>query len=646
MKYPVMLLIIGSGSMPLLAATASPETQLSPVTVTGNRMAQTDIRAPYASEIHSAADIEKSAAISLYDYLSRYSSVTVLPSYGNQYSQLIDMRGYGIGNGYQNVVVTVNGRRLNNVDMVPQLLGSIPVSAIERIEIIKGNGSVAQGDGAMSGIINIVTKDQSGAALNITGGSHGKSSGSVSATVTQELFSLQVLADNSRSNGYRDADINGLKDASDADNMSAALTLFPDQDSELRIGKERSWIDTVYGGSLTQDQFNDNPTQNGSKNYTGQTFETDINRFGATFRFNNALSLKADHFSEEKESVYASGFRSDYDYQSTDIAAHTQFGEWQVIIGAQWFDGKRTSSGSDTSKKNAAIYLQSLYTLNDTMISAGIRRETIDYTHQSSDSSEIRDDHRLNAWDIGINHQISDNVTLFSNLNQAFQAPDIDRFFSSDYSNFPIITVTFNGFIEPAISRNLTVGMNHISDKNKLKLSAFYSDLKDEIFYETTFTFGSNTNIDESHKYGIELQNTHQVTDALIARLNYNWIRAIIDKEDSGNGAYDGKELPGVSEHSLIAGIDYAITHTGSFTLNQTWRSRAWAANDFANAFSQKQKAYNTTDIGYAHRLDNLTLYVQVNNVFEHSNGLWIRDDAVYPVNFTRTWHAGIRAAF
>ena len=67
---------------------------------------------------------------------------------------------------------------------------------------------------------------------------------------------------------------------------------------------------------------------------------------------------------------------------------------------------------------------------------------------------------------------------------------------------------------------------------------------------------------------------------------------------------------------------------------------------DFENNFDQKQKAYNTTDLGYSHKIDKFTLFAQVNNVFDKKNGLWIEDDAIYPVNFTRTWYAGVRASF
>ena len=68
------------------------------------------------------------------------------------------MRGFGLNQGYRSLVITVDGRRLNNIDLSPQNLSSVPLGNIERIEITKGSGSVIYGDSAMAGAIHIFTK--------------------------------------------------------------------------------------------------------------------------------------------------------------------------------------------------------------------------------------------------------------------------------------------------------------------------------------------------------------------------------------------------------------------------------------------------------------------------------------------------------
>ncbi len=53
------------------------------------------------------------------------------------FSQKIDMRGYGTTNGHQNIVITVDGVRLNNHTSSSQSIGNIILNNIDRIEITK-----------------------------------------------------------------------------------------------------------------------------------------------------------------------------------------------------------------------------------------------------------------------------------------------------------------------------------------------------------------------------------------------------------------------------------------------------------------------------------------------------------------------------
>lgn len=644
MKRSTLFLALISTPALVFAAT---ETKLNTQIVTSNGLQQSEFKAPFSSEIHDATDIERSGSIGLYDYLSKHSSITVLPSYGNPLTQNLDMRGFGIENGHQNIVITINGRRLNNVDMAPQLLSNIPLSSIERIEIIKGSGAVAYGDGAMAGVINIITKETSGGEVNVASGSHGQSTASLSAGVTQEYFSVHVLAENSRSDGQRKADINGDSDETDTNNFAAHLKVFPAQGAEIRVGKERSWIDSIYGNPLTNQEFNKDPAQSGSyadwqgniAPYTAQRMSTDVNLIGAGYRLNKKLNLNLDHTVEKKTSEFV-GWGSDYDYRSTNISTEWIDSDLQVTLGVQLFDGERDSGTNKTSKDNQSVFIQTSYSLDNTLFLVGARHEKVKYTHEDLSNTALKDDDKLTAWELGINHQYSEQLSVFANLMSGYQAPDIDRFF--DLFSGP--TPTFNSFINPAKNKTLNVGFNHLTTNNKLKTTLFYSKLTDEIFLDPV-TF-ANTNIDKSYKYGIEIQDQWQLTENFKANLNYSYTLAKIDSDDSSSGAFNGKRTPGVSPHTASLGLSYQVTNKGTLTLSETFRSKAHAINDFANNFSQKQRAYSTTDIGYQHKVDNITLYAQVNNLFDQRNGLWVADDAIYPVNFTRTWYAGIRASF
>ena len=132
---------------------------MDPVIVTATKVKTKDVKATYASEVYYRQEIVQSGAKSVIDFLNQNTSVVIMSNSGNRLTPKIDMRGFGTVDGYKNLVITVNGHRMNNIDSSPQDLSSIPINNIERIEITKGSGSVIFGDGAQSGSIQIYTRD-------------------------------------------------------------------------------------------------------------------------------------------------------------------------------------------------------------------------------------------------------------------------------------------------------------------------------------------------------------------------------------------------------------------------------------------------------------------------------------------------------
>lgn len=159
--------------------------------------------ATFASEIYTQKQIQRSRSKDIYEFLNTQTSITTIPSYGNIFAQSLDMRGYSIGTGYENVVITLNGKHLNNIDMSSQLLFSIPIDSIEKIEVLKGSGSVEYGDGANAGVINIFTKDFDGINLKSYIGSDNLEFVSLGAGVKKEKFSISGYIDDYSHDGYK-----------------------------------------------------------------------------------------------------------------------------------------------------------------------------------------------------------------------------------------------------------------------------------------------------------------------------------------------------------------------------------------------------------------------------------------------------------
>src|SRR5699024_4197949 len=136
-------------------------------------------------------------------------------------------------------------------------------------------------------------------------------------------------------------------------------------------------------------------------------FKTDVNRLGASYQVNELLSFDIDQAAEEKEVefVYSGSKPSKFDYRSTDVSGQLSLERLTLVAGVQLFDGERKENNNKMHKDNKGAYLQGLYALGDTTFCAGARREKVKYKYK--ETTKLKDDHTLDAWDIGVNHQYS-----------------------------------------------------------------------------------------------------------------------------------------------------------------------------------------------------------------------------------------------
>ncbi|WP_419233688.1 TonB-dependent receptor [Aliarcobacter cryaerophilus] len=614
----------------------SQETKLEAVTITANPIETDELKATFATEVYTKKDIEQSKSKDIYDFLASQTSVNVMPTFGNTFSQSLDMRGYGIENGNQNLVVVVNGRRLNNIDMSPQLLSSIPLESIEKIEILKGSGSVIYGDGANSGVINIVTDKKNANYIKGYLGNNTSKGGVVSLGYGNEYVIANAYID------YNSTDGN-LRNPKDEENnsyirnKSFSVVFTPTESLELSVTRTYSNMSTKYGDPINLEQYKKDPSY--TSKFNEQYFSSYVTSVGARYDFNPNLWIDANFSDEDKLSDFVTwNSSSKYKYKSFTSTLNYKNDIFKASTGIDGFKGDRIGSADTTTKDNIAGFASfELNATDDLVFSTGIRRENVEYEYKPLGGNSLKQDDYLNAYDFGVNYVIDENQSVFSNYNRSFQTPDIDRFFDA-------FAGTFNGFIEPAKVDNYTVGYNNIQKNNKLKISLFRSELKNEIYVYQVLGY-KNTNIDKSHKYGLEIYDKFLITDELFTSLNYSYIRAKIDNENEGNGAYNGKDLPGVPKHNLTVGLGYDF-YKFSTLLSHTYKSSAYAINDFKNDFKQKQEAYHSTDFSISFKHKELEIFGKIKNLFDQKNALWVQDDSIYPVNFERTFFAGMKVSF
>lgn len=622
-------------SATLVTSLGANTLQLEPIIVTSGAIESNELNAPYAIEIYTKEDIQKTHSQNIYEFLNQATSVITIPSYGNPFAQKIDMHGYG-ADGYQNIIVLINGRRLNNIDMSSPLLSSIPLNAIERIEIKKGNGIVTAGDGANAGVINIITSTTGTNSFSLYGGTYGTKDGAFNINKNTDTIRLNVAGEAYKTNGTRRIDADGNKDDKSLVNGAFNLAYTPNPALEVRLGGDFSNMDTIYGGSLSLAQYNDDPSQKGAYS-THQKFSTRSVTTGLSYDISNSLVFNADVFHEKKTSNYITySSISHYTYDSAKVNIDYKNNDFSLRAGVDGFKGERQGS-VNLEKDSAAAFVTGALALGKDTLQLGYRFEKVTYDNKK----DFNKNENLHGIDLGYNHFLTQEQSVFFNYSHSYQSADIDRLFS--YS-----TGAFKGYVDPAQAHNFTVGYNYIQPHNKLKISAYYSDLKNEIYYyaDPTYVNSKNTNIDKSHKYGLDVYDQWIINDQWNALVNYNYVQAIIDQEVQNGENYANKKLPGVSDHNVKIALTYLPNRATALSLIQLYRSEAYAANDFNNNFAQKQEAYTSTNIGVTYTQKDYELFAKINNLFNQSNGIWIRDNAIYPIDFTTTAIAGVKFIF
>jgi iron complex outermembrane receptor protein len=195
-------------ALAMLAAFAMPAlAQSDAVVINATRFPEDARRLPASVTVLSAEDIQKSAARTLPELLSEQVGVTMKDFYGNNAaSTAVDLRGFG-ATATQNTLVLVDGLRVTDADLSGVQWAAIPLRGGGAIEILRGTGAVLYGDGATTGVVNIVTRSplKQGRRAEAYGraASYGTLEGALYGSTATPEFGLHAVLQGYASDGYR-----------------------------------------------------------------------------------------------------------------------------------------------------------------------------------------------------------------------------------------------------------------------------------------------------------------------------------------------------------------------------------------------------------------------------------------------------------
>jgi iron complex outermembrane receptor protein len=557
----------------------------------------------------TAEEIERSPERTLAGILSREPGVQVTNLFGavNGARSVVDMRGFG-ATATSNTLVLINGRRINDLDLVGYDLAAIPRESIERIEITRGNsGAVLYGDGVIGGVINIVTK--SGVALppalRIDGayGSFKYREGNVSANASSGPWSAAAFGNAIYSDGYRDNNVyrqqNGVGDFRytygqgsvyvnvSADNQHIGLP--GARRVEPAIGLNQ--LVTDRRGAATPFDYADKQGLNATVGTTRMLAP------GAELIVDGGVRYKTEQAAFHGSFANPTGPvpRAAVDTSLTTVSFTPRVKLDSSVHGMPWHgiggvDYYRASYDSDrplfpgavpihrydlAQSSLAAYWQQSVTVLPTTDIAGGarIQRTSIragDVFNPNAPGAipvacfppfgcfgdlagiPLDESQTNQAYHLGIEHRINAVVALFGRVGRSFRVPNVDERIAM-VTSLNAEPTTFN--LRTQKSRDIEGGVRVRTGPLFVQWSVYDMRLTDEIMFRFGPNFvASNINLDPTHRYGSEALASYQVSDKLRLKGGIAYTRAVFRE-----GMFAGNDVPLVSRWTGSAGVSWNI---------------------------------------------------------------------------------------
>jgi vitamin B12 transporter len=464
----------------------APPTMMDEVVVTESRIEERKRDVSANITTITREDIEQSASRDLGSLLAERGLGHVQKYPGSLTS--IGVRGFRTdshGNDLQGkVLILLDGRRAGTGNAT-----KILTENIERVEVIRGPGSVQYGSAGIGGVINVITRKgtDNSAYVRGGGGSFGRLEAAVGGTALTKGFdfagALSYLTYDDYDTGGGDTFANTGIDGQYGVSLQGGYTF----SERHRLGLIFTGFDVDHAGSPGYLSVNDLDDYSDKSNYS-----LDARYTGATE--SGAYQWMARYFFGKDKDKWYNPTASNPDFWDTGIpserttdqqGAQAQitglFGMHTLTAGFDWVDYKVESSFSpqDSIYHNPALFLlgKGSY-LNDSLIvSFGMR---YDWFKVEVKEPRGREENQTNwAPKIGIAWLPMDNLKLRAQYAKGFMMPSADQL-AIDSTAFGRRTVG-NPNLDPESSNTYEVGADYFQSGFDGSLTYFHTDFKDKI---------------------------------------------------------------------------------------------------------------------------------------------------------------------
>lgn len=503
------------------AKEATPEYSLDEVTVTALRYASKDLDTPADVAVYNNEQLKATGAANMMEAL-KYKAGLIYhsmgpqgQSWGNMTSKII-IRGVDSG-----TLVMINGVPVNLNGYYN--LEQIPVDSVERVEIVKGGGSVLYGTEAFGGVINIITKKQVDNTITVSGGTNqqnhalsfqaGKSSftdnygmTTEGGTVTDAKSNKTLSADGTAVNyriAFGDSDRNSVTwNYKFDDNWNFSYLYGADdyhvlyrqdgtnsllQDSHYENDKHMAQLEYQKDGLTSKLYFN-------KQNMDYTTLETARSSVRAwTKSENRVFGLDTQKTWEVAKGTLLAGFTyQDEGYEQTQ-QSFTGSGSRRKL-------GEVKNTGS-IGRDHYALYSQwDMPLSNETRMILSAREDIVD-----------TDDERFNKFcpQFQTITKINEQSSWYTNIGKSFKMPN----FTSLY--YTSGTFVGNPDLKPETGMNYEIGYKAEQGNSNWKVALFKVDIDDKIDWETLSDGVTRQarNLYGFRNSGVEVSYDHKLSD-------------------------------------------------------------------------------------------------------------------------------------
>lgn len=595
---------------------------LNDVVVTATRFVEHDPAIPANITVVSKQEIQATPTISIADLLSTRAGVNVTSLYGrNGIDAGVDLRGFG-DSALSNTLILLDGQRINTVDSSSIQWASIPLQAVDHIEIIRGSGSVLYGDRASGGVINLITdKSKTNAASGITtlGSYDYKSFDGYLAGHDDKLY-FNAFLNSSDGNGWREnTQFNQLSLSGRAG---------------LEFSNGQTFIDySVYrvANGLPSSLINDaiDHPRNARTPFDAQQKEGFRIRPGISIAITDNVQFDGEiGYAREDLATKIVSFASmlDRTLETTSFTPRIRWahglGAWasDTVFGFDYYHGQVNASSTSSPDQDArqiskALYLQNSTKLTDRLaLTAGGRIQNMQQrAHQDdgglfSPAVDGTSDRSRSLYEIGLSY-LANHWSTYARTGSTFRYANTDELFGFDELNF---ISTFSGDIKPQYGKTHEIGGTITAGDVNAKLSLYRTELEDEIGYDRTLgQFGRNVNFDPTLHQGFETEVKWHITPQLRALISYAYTEA-----EFRSGPHNGKTIPSVPQDKTTIQLSWQTPAYGNYAVQANHIGQRYLSTDFDNT-QDRLPAYVTVDARASWNIKSVTLSASVLNLFD-----------------------------